>query len=148
MSYFNQQSSLFDEEYFDYRIPQSEGPLKYVLSGPRGGVHTEYSKRTVHRVGDNSFDRPVLTNLNELKEYNTELVGRSPLETRHIFGKEAEQETFLRPVSSGKVFLDYRTVDRFNPNLKEIQQPVDMWFQPGSSTRADLRNHVLNRPKL
>lgn len=143
-SYFHQQTSLFDEEYHDYRIPQSEGPIKYVLSGPRGGVHNEYTKRVVHHVGQTDIDRPVLTNLNDLVEYNTELVGRSPLMTRHIFDKESQYEGFLRPISSGKTFLDY-PIDRFNPNLLEVQVPSDMWFQAGAGTRADLRNDSLNQ---
>jgi hypothetical protein len=85
----------------------------------------------------------MLTNLNELIDYNTEVWGRAPLKTRHIFDKESEYEGFLRPISSGKTFLDV-PIDRFHPNLLEIQVPSDMWFQPGASTRADLRNASLN----
>lgn len=144
MAFFNQQTSLFNEEYRDYRIPQSEGPIKYVLSGPRGGVHNEFTHRIVHKIGDTDFDRPVLTNMNELIDYQTEVWGRSPLQTRHIFGNESEYEGFLRPISSGKSFLDI-PIDRFHPNLLEVEVPSDMWFQPGASTRADLRNSILNQ---
>lgn len=144
--YFNRSASLFDEEYNTYRVPQSEGPIKYVLSGPRGGPRNEFSQRVVHMTGNSDVDRPVLTNLNELPEYNTDLTGRNPLMTRHIFSKESEIEGHLRPVSSGRgPFLDVE-IDRFDPNLLEVRRPSNMWFQPGAPTRVDERNQaVLNR---
>lgn len=144
---FNQRTTLRNEEYDTYTLPQSEAPLKYILSEPKSGALTDYATRTFHILGNADVDRPVLTNKNELIDYNTELGGRNPLRTRHIFGEESQFESFLRPIDSGKEFLD-RPTDyfRFNPSLLATQTPYDNLglARGSSSTRADLRNQWAN----
>ena len=144
---FNQRTTLRNEEYDTYVLPQSEAPLKYILSEPRSASMTDYATRTFHILSDADVDRPVLTNRNDLIDYNTELTGRNPLRTRHIFGEESTFESYLRPISSGNGFLD-TPVDkyRFNPVLLDTETPADnLGLARGmSSTRADLRNQFAN----
>ena len=141
---WNQETRLHSEEYNTHRLAQSEAPLKYILSGPREGFK-EFSKRTFHHVGHNDVDRPVLTNLNELPDYNTPLVSRSALKTRHVFQEEIDKETFLRPSEASHGGPMDFPIDRFNMSLLHVQYPSEDFVRGGVSTRADLRNEVLNR---
>lgn len=140
---WNQQTRIRDEEYLSHNLPQSQAPLKYFLSGPRSG-YQEFTKRTFHIVGDNGVDRGQLTNLNDLPDYNTALVKPNALKTRSIFGEEVEKETFLRmPDPNRKTPLDI-PIDRFDINMRHVQYPVEPFTIGGTSTRADLKNDMLN----
>lgn len=143
MAHFNKETSLFSEEYNTHRVIQSEAPLKYILSSAREGIRNEHAKRTVHINSFTGVDRPILTNKNDLFTDSTELVGMNPLRTRHVFGKETDVNTRLRP-QSARVSPTEASWDLFNPGLQGIRVPTESFVRGGASTRADARNEYLN----